>query len=69
MFTAEELKELKETLDGITTHIPEHKLGYIWDRYNKTQGGKAGPQPCACNSSAKYWRQAVNELKNYVSNN
>ena len=69
MFTPEELTELKEVLDGITTHIGQNKLGYIWNNYNKLQGGKAGPQPCACSSSAKYWRAAVNELKAYVESN
>ena len=69
MWTPEELKELKEVLDGITTHIAENKLGYIWNQYNKLQGGNAGPQPCACASSAKYWRAAVNDLKAYVESN
>jgi hypothetical protein len=69
MYSTEELNELKEVLEGISTHIPEHKLGYIWNNYNKLQGGKAGPQPCACSSASKYWRQAINDLKAHVKSN
>ena len=69
MFSQEELIELKEVVDGITTHIPEHRMGYIWNNYNKIMGGKAGAQPCACGSAAKYWRAAVDELRAYVNTN
>lgn len=69
MLSPEELIELKETMSGITTHIPEHKLGYIWNSYNKISGGDKGPQPCACSSAAKYWRAAADELNLYIKNN
>jgi hypothetical protein len=38
LYTPEEYKELKEVIDGITTHIPEHRMGYIWNNYNKITG-------------------------------
>lgn len=69
MLSPEEYKELKEVLEGITTHIPEHRMGYIWNSYNKVSGDSKGPQPCACASAAKYWRQAVDELRAYVKSN
>jgi len=69
MLSPEELKELKEVMDGITTHIPENRMGYVWNKYNRISGGNKGPQPCACSSAAKYWRMAVDELRAYVKNN
>lgn len=69
MFSPEELKELKEVMDGITTHIPENRMGYVWNNYNRVTGGTAGPQPCSCASAAKYWRAAVDELRAYVKSN
>lgn len=69
MLSPEELKELKEVLDGITTHIAENRMGYIWNTYNKVSGNSHGPQPCACASAGKYWRAAVEELRAYVSTN
>lgn len=69
MLSSEELQELKETMSGITTHIPEHKMGYIWKTYNRISGDNKGPQPCACASAAKYWRAAVDELNLYLKEN
>ena len=61
----EELKELKEILSTITTHIPEHQASYVWRMYSKVAGDK-GNQPCMCGSAAKYWKQAIDTLRNYV---
>jgi len=47
----EELKELKEILSTITTHIPEHQASYVWRMYSKVAGDK-GNQPCMCGSAA-----------------
>lgn len=69
MLSPEELNELKEVMSGITTHIPEHRMGYIWNMYNKVSGNSHGPQPCACSSAAKYWRAAVDELNSYIKSN
>ena len=69
MLSSEELQELKETMSGITTHIPEHKMGYVWNTYNRISGDNKGPQPCACASAAKYWRAAVDELNLYLKEN
>ena len=69
MFSAEEILEIKNIINSITTHIPEHQMGWVWNTYNVIKGGTAGPQPCACGSSAKYWRAAVEEIRNYVKDN
>lgn len=68
MLTKEEFDKLVEVMDTITTNIPEHLTGYIWDTYNKVDGDH-GPRPCTCSSAAKYWRAAVDSLRSYVKNN
>jgi hypothetical protein len=65
MLSEEELKELKEVLAGITTHIPENQAGYIWRMYNQV-GGDHGAQPCMCSSAGKHWKAAVDTLNNYI---
>jgi hypothetical protein len=67
MLSEEEFKELRETLNTITTHIPENQAGYIWRMYNKI-GGDHGSQPCMCGSAAKYWKAAVDTLNDYIKN-
>ena len=62
----QELKELKEVLSTITTHIPEHQAGYIWSQYKAVTGGDKGNQPCMCGSAAKYWKEAIDTLRNYI---
>lgn len=64
----EEFNELVNVMNTITTHIPEHQMGYIWKTYNRIAGDH-GPQPCACSSAAKYWRAAVDELNLYINAN
>lgn len=65
MLSSEELNHLKEVLGTITTHIPEHQAGYIWDMYTKIDGNH-GSRPCMCSSAAKFWKAAVDTLKNYI---
>ena len=69
MFSQEEMIEMKEVTEGITTHIPEHRMGYVWNTYNRIMGGNMGAQPCSCPSAAKHWRAAVDELRAYVKSN
>jgi hypothetical protein len=68
MLSEEEFKELREVLNTITTHIPEHQAGYIWRMYNKV-GGDHGGQPCMCSSAAKHWKAAIDYLNNYIKKN
>jgi len=68
MLSEEEFKELKEIVDSISTHIPEHQAGYIWRMYNRIEGDHGG-QPCMCASAARYWKAAFDSLKSYVKSN
>jgi len=68
MLTEEEFNQLKSVMDSITTHIPEHQTGYIWDMYNKIEGNH-GARPCLCTSAGKYWKAAVDALNNYIKVN
>ena len=68
MLTEVEFNELKSVMATITTHIPEHQTGYIWDMYNKVDGNH-GSRPCTCSSAAKYWKAAVDTLNNYIKQN
>lgn len=67
MLSEIELNELKSVLNTITTHIPEHQAGYIWDMYNKIDGNH-GARPCMCSSAGKYWKAAVDTLNEYIKN-
>ena len=62
-----ELKELKEVLNGISTHLPHDKTGYIWGTYNKVRDSRE-PQPCQCKSSGGLWLRAIEHLREYISN-
>lgn len=68
MLSKEEFDQLRSVMDTITTHIPEHQTGYIWDMYNKIDGNH-GARPCMCSSAAKYWKAAVDTLNNYIQTN
>jgi len=68
MLSAEELKELRDVMNTITTHIPEHQAGYIWTMYNKV-GGDHGNQPCMCSSAGRHWKAAVDFLNKYLKQN
>jgi uncharacterized protein YchJ len=68
MLSELELKELKDVMSTISTHIPEHQAGYIWTMYNKL-GGDHGNQPCMCGSASKYWKAAVDFLNDYLKKN
>ena len=69
MFTLEEYNQMKERIDSITTHIPENLMGWVWETYGKLMGRDVGPRPCACPSSAKLWRNAIDTIRDYLKNN
>ena len=68
MLNEEELKHLKEVIDSITTHIPEHQAGYVWSMYGRLDKDH-GPQPCMCSSAGRHWKAAVDYLRNYLKKN
>lgn len=69
MFTEEQYNEMKERINSISTHIPEHLMGWVWDTYGKINKRDVGPRPCACPSSAKLWRNAIETIREYVNLN
>ena len=65
-YTEEEYRELKATTDAITTHIPNDKMGWVWNNYKKITKSNE-PQPCSCGSAAGHWRRAVDEIRNFIT--
>ena len=65
--TEEQLKELKETLSGIGSYLPESKAGYIWNTFNHIRNERE-PQPCMCGSAGGHWKRAVEFLNDYIKN-
>lgn len=63
-----EFTELKRVLSEITTNLPTHLVGYVWGTYNRIKGTNE-PQPCNCKSSGGLWAGAVDQLRNYISEN
>ena len=65
IFTAEEWTHLKNVMSSIHHHIPEDKMGLVWNSYQRISK-KNSPQPCSCQSSAKYWIEAVTTINNFI---
>lgn len=65
--TEEQLKELKETLSGIGSHLPENKANYIWNTFNHIRNENER-QPCMCGSAGAHWKRAVDFLNDYIKN-
>lgn len=65
--TEEQLKELKQTLSGIGSHLPESKAGYIWSTFNHIRNEREN-QPCTCGSAGAHWKRAVDFLNDYIKN-
>lgn len=68
LYTKEEFKGLKETLEGIQNNLPEHLTGYIWSNYQKIVNTTEN-KPCSCGSSAGLWRKAVETIRTYIKDN
>lgn len=66
IFTAEEWNELKAVMGTITHTIPEAYMGKVWNWYQRI-GKHNSAQPCSCQSSAKYWIEAVNVVRGYIN--
>jgi hypothetical protein len=63
--TMAEYLELKDFIFSIGARLPEQKMGYVWNMYNRIRGVNE-KQPCGCQSAAKYWVDAINELRRWV---
>jgi hypothetical protein len=64
-YTQEEYIELVETIQSITTHIPNDKMGWIWSNHNKILKTNEG-QPCSCGSAASHWKRAVQTIRDFI---
>lgn len=65
-FTQQEFIDLDYTMQSITNHLPDNKMGYVWSNYNRIRGVNE-TQPCGCASAAGHWLRAVNELKQWIA--
>lgn len=68
LYTNEDFKLLRETIQSITSHIPEQQAGYVWNNYKAISGSNEN-QPCMCGSSAGLWRKAVDTIREYIKTN
>jgi len=68
ILTESEFAELKNTLNEITTNLPNHLTDYIWGTYNRIKVTNE-PKPCMCKSSGGLWAGAVDYLRNFVKEN
>lgn len=65
IFTPLEWQELKNVMSSIHHRIPESQMGNVWNWYQRIEKTNS-PQPCSCQSSAKYWVAAVNTINNFI---
>lgn len=65
IFTPEEFTNLKSVMASIHHNIPEQYMGLVWNSYQRIQKTNA-KQPCSCQSTAKYWIEAVNVIRNFI---
>jgi len=64
-FTKEEIKDIKDKLSQIGSHIPSNLATWVWGTYLTISGHKEN-QPCTCGSAGKHWRRAVETISAYV---
>ena len=68
IFTPEEWTNIKNVMASIGHFIPEGLMGDVWNWYQRI-GKHNQPQPCSCQSSARYWIEAVNTINNFIKEN
>jgi len=61
----EEFQQLKEHLDGVRSHLPEHLMNPFWNWCNRIRGERVN-QPCSCRSSGGLWAGCVDTLRKFV---
>jgi hypothetical protein len=64
-YTSLEYAELKETMQSISTHIPNDKMGWIWNNHNKILK-TTEPQPCSCGSASGHWVRAATTIREFI---
>jgi hypothetical protein len=65
-YTKEEFIELRSIMKDITTHIPNDRMGWVWNNHTKISGTNE-PQPCSCGSAAGHWKRAAETIRNFIS--
>lgn len=65
-FTDEEYLDLKNLISTVKDYIDPNQVHPIWNAYNKITGNN-GPAPCTC--TPRKWIDAVNEIRNFISQN
>lgn len=68
IFTPQEWTDIKNIMASIGHFIPEAHMGSVWNWYQRI-GKHNQPQPCSCQSSARYWIEAVNTVNNFIKQN
>ena len=63
--TQEEYIHLRNTMDTITTHLPDNLTGYIWGMFNRLRDAHE-PQPCNCASAGGHWKRAVTHINEWL---
>lgn len=67
-FTLSEVLQLEEEMRVIDTFIPDSKMGYVWNTYQRILN-TTEPQPCGCRSAAGLWIKAVDTIKQFLRDN
>lgn len=65
IFTPTEWTELKNVMSTIIHHIPEQHMHLVWNSYQRIAKVNT-MMPCSCPGTAKYWREAVNVINDYI---
>lgn len=61
-----EFKEMKETMTGVGSYLPEHLMAYVWNKYKIISGNVSENQPCGCPSAASLWIKAVTTINDFI---
>ena len=64
-YTEEEIQEMKSVMLEVKNRIPNNRIDFIWNKSQDIKGTKVA-KPCSCGSAAKYWRDAVNTINEYL---
>ena len=64
-YTEAEYKELKSVMENILTHIPNDRMGWVWQNHNKISNSNEA-QPCSCGSASAHWIRATNTIRNFI---
>jgi hypothetical protein len=67
-FTEEEYQQLKDLVARTKDYLQDGDLTLVWNSYKKITNSQEN-QPCGCGSAAGLWKKAVDNIKEYVTQN